>query len=182
MLEWGTLERFPGRKVRGVSLGHTQSRFLLSPSLQVPAVWGKGSTRSGTSAAPGRGRVAQTRTWLVQQAGAWLQMHLLQAPAALRLCSSFPPSSASCCCLQTCQQISLCMCFLARSRHHQPGSLQPLLPLPQLCRPASHGVKGVKLPPWLGGRQLLGRKWWPAAGDGTSFRRSRQTFWAVRVP
>lgn len=37
---------------------------------------------------------------------------------------------SACCCLQTCQQISLCMCFLAHPRHHWPGSL---LPLPQLC-------------------------------------------------
>lgn len=30
-----------------------------------------------------------------------------------------------------------------------------------------------------GGRQLLGRERWPVAGDGTSFTRSRQGFWAM---
>lgn len=82
---------------------------------------------------------------------------------------------SACCCLQTCQQISLCMCFLAHSRHHRSGSL---LTLPQLCRSevgkASRGSSSA-----LGGTQLLSRKWWPAAGHGASFRRSRQTLWVM---
>lgn len=179
MLEWGTLEKFPGRKVRGVSVGHTQSRFFAVPQSAGPcrARQREHSVRDERSTWEGEGGtdtdLACSTSWSVAA----------DAPSPGSSCApALQLLPSACCCLQTCQQISLCMCFLARSRHHQPGSLQPLLPLPQLCRPASHGVKGVKLPPWLGGRQLLGRKWWPAAGDGTSFRRSRQTFWAVRVP
>lgn len=86
----------------------------------------------------------RARTRLVQQAGARLQMRFLLAPAVLLLCSSLP---GACRCLQTCQQIGLCMCFPARFRHHQPGSFRPFLPLPQLRRMALHKVKRAMLSP-----------------------------------
>lgn len=164
MLERGTVERFPGPKARGVSPGHTLSRFLLSPSLQVPAVCGKGSPRSRTIPAPGRGRAAQTRTRLVQQAGAWLQMHLLHAPAALQLCSSFPVLVAA----SSPASRSVCACAPLLA----PGTISQARSGPFFPCPSCAGST-------LGGWQLLVWKWWPAAGDGTSFRRSRQTFWVM---
>lgn len=79
-----------------------------------------------------------------------------EAPSSVSSCTvALQLPLSACCCLQTSQQISLCMCSLACSRHHQTGSLGPLLPLPRLFQPALHGVKWAKLPLWL--QQCAGR-------------------------
>lgn len=137
-LEWAT-PRFPGHKAGEVSLGHTQSQVLLSPSLQVPAVRGKGSM----SPAPGRGRAAQTRTWLVQQAGAWLRMHLLRlqlhfSSAAPSQCLLLPPDLPA-----------------DQSVHVLPCSLQaPSVRLAPYLAPAVPEQSGQSFP-WL--QQRTGR-------------------------
>lgn len=78
------------------------------------------------------------------------------APSSGSSCATalqLPPSAS--CCLQTCQQISLCMCSFARSRHHQPGSLGPCFPCPSRW-------EGSSSSPGSGGQQLgMG----PPSGD-----------------
>lgn len=54
---------------------------------------------------------------------------------------------SACRCLQTCPRIRPCTCCLACFRQCQPGSLKPLLPSPQLHRPALHEAKWAMLSP-----------------------------------
>lgn len=125
------VERFPRHSASGVSLGCTLSQFWLSPCQSADpcraqqrerSVKDKPSTWEGEGGADTD--LACSTSWSMAA----------DAPSSGSSCSAaLQLLPSACCCLQPCQQISLCMCSFACSRHHQPLAQAPCS-LPQLCR------------------------------------------------